>query len=213
MNDVRYQVLLHQETRDKLAAYREELLAEQPPGEPRTFLETLLNTKRPQIFAESAVFGDGRDWNPEELSILGDVGIAVPVTVYDNGRHAEPEVHETPFAAHLLYVPGALLANGCGRPPADWDEVTRDGVLDPEGYRRLYERRLLPLFRFANDRAAAKGTKTFLTVPGLGCGQFAGPFRGSLGGALKAELVSLLERHGEAFSEIRAVYCQRSFGL
>ncbi len=51
------------------------------------FLEIFVNTKHPQIFAESAVYGEGTDWNQAELSILGDIGIAVPVTVFDNGRH------------------------------------------------------------------------------------------------------------------------------
>jgi len=31
------------------------------------FLECLLNTKQPQIFAESAVYGDGRDWSRSVL--------------------------------------------------------------------------------------------------------------------------------------------------
>ena len=42
------------------------------------FIECLVATKSPQIFAESAVFGDGSDWNQEELSILGDLNIAEP---------------------------------------------------------------------------------------------------------------------------------------
>ena len=73
------------------------------------FIECLLRTKRPQIFAESAVYGDGSDWSPLELSILGDISIAVPVIVFDNGMHTHPQVHPEPFKATLLYVPGALL--------------------------------------------------------------------------------------------------------
>jgi hypothetical protein len=37
------------------------------------FLEYLLATK-PLMIAESAVYGDGRDWIRKESSILGDVG-------------------------------------------------------------------------------------------------------------------------------------------
>jgi hypothetical protein len=48
------------------------------------FIELLMRTKRPQIFAEFEVYGNGIDWNQAELSILGDISIAVPVTVYDN---------------------------------------------------------------------------------------------------------------------------------
>ena len=35
------------------------------------FLDALLNTKPPRIFAESAVAGDGPDWSLTELGILG----------------------------------------------------------------------------------------------------------------------------------------------
>lgn len=31
-----------------------------------------------------------------EPRLLGDISISVPVTVYDNGRHASPEVHAVP---------------------------------------------------------------------------------------------------------------------
>ncbi|BDS12454.1 hypothetical protein AsAng_0031770 [Aureispira anguillae] len=40
--------------------------------ETEDLLELLMQTKQPQIFAESAVKGDGSDWNLMELSILGD---------------------------------------------------------------------------------------------------------------------------------------------
>lgn len=116
------------------------------------FLEFLVNTKRPQIFAESAIMGAGLDWSLEELSILGDIGIAVSVNIYDNGQHRMPEIHEKPCSGTLLYIPGALLAS-CSKTPADWDEVTVNGEVDPESYKSLYERRLLPLFKYANEQA------------------------------------------------------------
>lgn len=37
--------------------------------------------------------------NSRELSILGDISIAVPVEVYDNGLHQIPEVHPDPETA------------------------------------------------------------------------------------------------------------------
>ena len=138
------------------------------------FLDSLLNTKPPQIFAESAVSGDGSDWNLTELGILGDISIAVPVTIFDNGHHTAPVPHVEPFTGNLVFTPGALLRNGRGRSPADWAEVTRaDGQLDPEGYYGLYERRLLPVFQHVDSTAYARGKSALLTIPGLGCGQFA----------------------------------------
>ncbi|MEM8863869.1 MAG: hypothetical protein AAGD96_36635, partial [Chloroflexota bacterium] len=76
------------------------------------FLRALMNTKKPQIFAESALVGDGSDWNMTELGILGDVSVATSVTIFDDGRHRQPDVHDTPFKGTLLFTPGALLRNG-----------------------------------------------------------------------------------------------------
>jgi hypothetical protein len=95
---------------------------------------------------------------------------------YDNGKHFKPKVHTTPFSAMLLYIPGALLRNGTGNVPADWHEITRDDQIDQASYKAFYERRLLPLLIYANDKAKSEGKKALITIPGLGCGQFAGPF-------------------------------------
>ena len=171
------------------------------------FLDALLNTKPPQIFAESAVAGDGSDWNLTEFGILGDISIAVPVTIFDNGHHSAPVPHSEPFKGILVFTPGALLRNGRGQTPADWAEVTHaDGTLNREGYHGLYERRLLPVFQHVNASAADEGKEALLTIPGLGCGQFAGPFAGQLGAELQAVLERFLTRHGASFPHIKAVY-------
>jgi hypothetical protein len=216
-----YTVLLSRTTYQKASAYLARLRAGQPAGNylqaelqakgldtihVDDLLELLLRTKRPQIFAESAVCGDGSDWTLEELSILGDTSIAVPVTVFDNGAHQDPQVHPTPFTATLLFTPGALLRNGMGATPADWDEVVRAGDIDPGGYFRLYERRLLPPLHYANHQARQRNQTAFVTIPGLGCGQFAGEFRGRLGEHLKEALARILEVHGATLPHIRAVY-------
>ncbi len=170
------------------------------------FIELIFRTKKPQIFAESAVFGDGADWNQAELSILGDISVAVPVTVYDNGIHYHPEVHAEPFNATLLFTPGALLQNGCGNIPADWGEVTENDQISYDGFYSLYERRLLPQFIYINDIAESKNKSAFITIPGLGCGQFAGKFIGHLGLILRKVLIDFLNKYCECFSNIRAVY-------
>ncbi len=189
-------------------AYLREQLSDQAPDSlsDAAFLEHLINTKRPLIFAESAVYGDGRDWSPTELSLLGDLGVAVPVRIFDDGRHHRPAVHPEPLSGTLLFIPGALLRNGRGCVPADWSAVTRDDQLDPARYRALYERRLLPLLRYADLDAAERGQSALITLPGLGCGQFAGPFAGRLGEALKDALIALLERHAAQLPHIRLIY-------
>jgi hypothetical protein len=164
-----YTVLLHHEAYEKALFYLGGLRAGASPGKylgdrlravdllritAEEFIEMLVRTKLPQIFAESDVYGDGTDWNREELSILGDINVAAPVTVFDNGRHQNPDVHKAPFEATLIFTPGALLRNGKHVTPADWEVVTGAGEIDPEAYYRLYERRLLPGLIHANETAS-----------------------------------------------------------
>ena len=216
-----YRILAHRLTYEKCAAYIEDLrsgtlaggyLGRLLPETARSTLtvealiELLLRTKRPQIFAESAVHGDGRDWSQDELSILGDISVAVPVVVYDNGRHSSPVVHDQPFAAGLVFTPGALLDNGQGQVPADWEAVTTKGEINLQKYTRLYERRLVPALAHIHRAAQEAGKQALVTIPGLGCGQFAGRFRGQLGDELKHALAAILASHSERLAGIRAVY-------
>jgi hypothetical protein len=170
------------------------------------FLEVLFQTKQPQIFAESGIYGNGKDWNLTELGLLGDISVAVSVTIFDNGQHRKPLIHALPFQGVLLYTPGALLRNDVGNTPADWLAVTAANLLDYEKYYTLYERRLLPLLIHANAEALKAAKKAFITIPGLGCGMFAGKFQGRLGVLLKRVLVDLLEKYGAQFSNLQAIY-------
>lgn len=170
------------------------------------FLEILMNTKKPQIYAESSLRGDGRDWNSYELSILGDISIAVPVIVFDDATHTHPEVHDKPFGAHLIYVPGALLHSGYGSIPADFPEVVTNGNIDAIAYKSLYERRLLPGLLYANNIAISTGKKAFVTIPGLGCGCFAGSFHGEIEPFLSEALESILSKHQARLQGLEGVY-------
>ena len=218
----KYKTLLSQNSYHRAHTYLEQLQAGQPAGSylqqklagldvtsltTEMLLEKLVQTKRPQIFAESAVTGDGSDWNMTELGLLGDIVIAAPVTFFDNGRHQNPAVHKPPFSGMLLFVPGVLLRNGRSYPPADWSEVvTADNQIDEDAYFRLYERRLLPSFLYVNEQMEQCGKQAFITVPGLGCGMFAGPFQGELGEKLKRTLQAFVFKHAQSFTHIRAVY-------
>lgn len=169
-------------------------------------MASLFDTKRPQIFAESAISGNGDDWNMHELRLLGDVSVAIPVTIFDDGKHHSPTPHKTPLSGVLLFTPGALLCNMRGYTPADWTEVTTaNGDLSEEGYYALYRRRLFPVFHYINAHAR-QPRSAFVTVPGLGCGQFAGPFRGKLGMHLQEVLQRFLSEYGDYFQNIKAVY-------
>ncbi len=218
-----YTVLISQQTwDDALEPYRQEVNRGGKPGrrledrllneslsastEPIAFLRELVNTKQPQIFAESAVFGNGLDWNQTELSILGDITMAMPVDIFDDGRHQMPKVHGEPLEGTLLFTPGALLRNGRGESPADFMAVTVDQNLDSEKYLKLYERRLLPPLIYADEICKNKGKKGFITIPGLGCGVFAGRFKGKLGEMLNQTLQKILDTHVSKLQNIKAIY-------
>lgn len=170
----------------------------------KSFLHHLLDTKKPCIFAESAVAGDGSDWNATELSLLGDISVSLSVTVFDNGQHSAPAIHARPFQATLVYTPGALL-RGRGT-PADWEECTNGTAINPAGFHRLYERRLVPVFAHIQKTSAASGRDAIVTIPGLGCGCFAGKFQGKLGGLLEKSIGRILADHGGKFPRIRMVW-------
>jgi hypothetical protein len=213
--NVPYEILIPDETRHRLAAYESDLTSGfATPGRRlvatleagHDFLTALLRTKQPLIFAESAVAGDGSDWNLTELGLIGDISVAMDVEVFDDGRHSGPEVFDQPFEAGLVFVPGALLRSGGPAKPADWDEVVdSQGRIDQDAYEALYARRLLPGFQWIDERAKALGQPALVTLPGLGCGQFAGPFRGRLGDNLERALRRFLDRHGAEFTHIRTV--------
>lgn len=214
----KYKVILSEETYSKVGDYVSHLndggsrgayLAQKLRGQQLSneiLLSTLLQTKQPQIFAESAVLGNGDDWTHEELSILGDISIAMTVKIFDNGAHQKPQIHSEAFEGHLIYTPGALLRNDQGYIPADWSSVTTDEQYDRHKYQKLYERRLRPVFQYISETAIARGRPAFITIPGLGCGQFAGPFRGQMGHLFQAALIKILENHGHGFLGIKSIY-------
>lgn len=218
-----YQVLLHPITYQKAIDYHQELVQGKIVAgfyfhqlltnkvlsnlSTEQFIELLFQTKKTTIFAESAVAGDGSDWNQIELSILGDIAVSVPVQIFDNGQHRQPKIHPIPFEGMLLYTPGALLRSGSSKwIPADWKELIKDGKLDFDSYYQLYERRLLPVLVYANQVAQKLDKKGLVTIPGLGCGQFAGQFQGQLGKYLELTLSLLLKKHAQAWQHLAAIY-------
>ena len=169
-------------------------------------IKALFRTRQPTLFAEKCVAGDGSDWTLDELSILGDVSIAARVEIFDNGAHSNPIAHTKPFDGTLIFVAGALLENGLGLVPADWQEVVSDGAdVSQVGLLQLYRRRLVPVFTYINA-CSTKEQPALVTVPGIGCGMFSGRFHGSMGRRLEEVLRQLLKEHGNSWPNIRAVH-------
>ena len=231
-----YEIVISEETFHKIQNYKQKLekspalageyLRSKLPAQGKLsqmsdeqFIELILSTKKPKIFAESAIRGGGQDWNNDELSILGDINVKVPnVTIYDNGAWGGGGIipdtnkrHETPFEATLLFTPGALLKKPgefAGEKTPDQQEVTNeDNSLNIVNYKKLVKRRLLPLFQQANEDSAHSGYKGLVTVPGIGCGAFAGKFSGKLEPHFTEALHEILEEPDYHFDNIAGVYC------
>uniref|UniRef100_A0A1B6IEJ4 Macrodomain effector MavL domain-containing protein n=1 Tax=Homalodisca liturata TaxID=320908 RepID=A0A1B6IEJ4_9HEMI len=174
------------------------------------FLQLLLSTKKTICFAESEVVGDGSDWNYSELRILGEISIAMATEVYDNGVWGIYEktfrTHEPPISATLVFTPGPLLYgyNFQGTTP-DLDDIYERRQIDQNKYTKLIERRLLPVLLYINESAKTQGKKAIVVLPGIGCGAFAGKFKGSMGEFLNKALQTILEEFGIHFKNIVCV--------
>ncbi|XP_022685865.1 uncharacterized protein LOC111258670 [Varroa jacobsoni] len=214
-----YELLLSSETLGKVVAYKQ--LLEAGPQQPGAYLSKqlegvsladltteqfigfLLKTKVPCIFAESKLRCDGSDWTPEEVSILGDICVAVEVTVFDNGVWStyDPQFipYDEPFPAHLLFVPGALLSNP--NSPDLKEVLDEDKGLSFDKYATLMCRRLMPVFDYINDTATERN-KALVTLPGIGCGLFAGDFIEVFPGYLEKTLFNILSNNHKRWINI-----------
>jgi hypothetical protein len=224
MTSTPYNIVVSDDTLEKIVLYKAEidagtvqagarLKAKIKPGMDRdSFIEALLATKLPKIFAESEIKGDDSDWNARELSILGDINVTMEADIHDNGTWSVTDksfkMHQPPLRGHLLFTPGALLkGSGFTGTTPDLAEIQdAKGSIDQNKYNRLVERRLLPLFLHAESTAATEGRPAFVTLPGIGCGVFAGDFKGEMGEYLNIALKTLLQKHGGRLPHIAAVY-------
>jgi hypothetical protein len=218
-----YKVLISKETESKLSKYLKELQdGSKIPGrrleyfinsrqidlksiDEKDLLDLLFATKIPQVFAESQDFSLNF-WIQDELNILGDASVAAEVMIYDNGVHRGEGIkeHDKPFTGELLFVPSALLNTAAGSTTPDLTELIKDGEIDKEAFYALYERRLMPLLYHANNNAPVNGA--IVTVPGLGCGAFAGYFIDSnLEKILQEAFVKILTKHAADLPNIRAL--------
>lgn len=147
----KYDIVLSQETLIRLVTYKNDLHTQKlQPGSylrgildaneahlnqtsTERFIELLLLTKKPIIFAESEIKGGGSDWNSMELQILGDLSVAMNVEIYDNGvwftNNERFRTHNPPLDGTLLFTPGPLLRGSIIGKPPDLNEVINIQIL------------------------------------------------------------------------------------
>lgn len=226
-----YHIVLSEESFCRIEIYKNDILAgnvtagyrlrtqiaAQPAGlstvDTDAFLEMLLATKQPRIFAESEIKGDGSDWNARELALLGDINVTMDADIFDNGvwdpRDPLFQLHQPPLKGQLLFTPGALLNTGrdfAGKSPDLLEVINEKGELDRKKYDALIKRRMLPLFAHVNAAAREDGRPALVTLPGIGCGAFAGVYRGFMGEYLKGALKNLLKENAAGLNHIGCIY-------
>lgn len=171
------------------------------------FTQLLIQSKVPQIFAESDVYHNKMDWNLDEESILGDITVHMPVTFYNDGGHRSYKSYVKPISGNLVYVPGALLRSDIkNTTTSDLQETIVSGKLNQQRFNDLYERRLLPQLFQINEQAGIEEKKAAITVPGIGTGQFAGNYQNQIKDAFRQALESVLEKHHAKLSNIDIVH-------
>ena len=218
-----YQIVISEETVERIAGYKADLidskaiagkyLREKISGLDLSnisiyeFIELLLSTKKPQIFAEQDAKCNGTDWNSREFAILGDINVAVRALAYDNGvwNGKISTKYNRPLDVELLFTAGAMLdtmSTGVENNP-DYKEVVENGKINQKKYNALVERRLLPLLSYVNNQAENE-KKAFVVLPGIGCGCFAGNFNGQMEEKLDKALQVILEKH--KFPSIKGIH-------
>lgn len=172
------------------------------------FLELIVQSKQIKVFSESEVKGNGKDWNRTELELLNLINTVAPVTIYDNGNYGASKVvvHKKPFQGYLLFTNGVRLKQAEGSVSPDADAVIKeDGTIDKYAYRKLYEERLIPLLLEANRIAGLNGKQALISIPGLGCGSFAGDFANIIKPIFRDTLLQILSDHQHELPNIRGV--------
>ncbi|XP_055314414.1 uncharacterized protein LOC129575260 [Sitodiplosis mosellana] len=228
-NKPNYDVVLSQESLDMIVSYKNDLFASKAkPGtylkkvldarkslldqtSAEKFVEYMLLTKKPKVYATEEIRVDGTDWNETEFQILGDLNIAMNVEIYDNGVWDPNEpafrVHNPPLNGALLFTNGPLLRSRSvvGMTP-DLKQIISGDDIDQDKYNRLVERRLVPLLCYANENSKKDNQRALVTIPGLGCGVFAGKFLGQMGQHLNQALQNILKKHAKNYDNIACIY-------
>ena len=165
---------------------------------PEAFIQLLMNTRKPTVFAEGETIGPMQNWNQFEYQIMGNICSSIEdVKVYDNGRWGRPKgvgdgrYKDKPHSINLLCVPGAILRKGF----PDYDTLVSNNTIDEKNYKNFYKAKLSAVFQQANDSAKRDNQQAFITVPGIGDGAFAGQFSGKTVQHLHNAIAELIQEN------------------
>jgi hypothetical protein len=184
------------------------------------FLEFLVNTKAPANLKKPPT--KIPEWNPEELSIKGAVGMVVPDLEiysqdetyvntqsqylgnedgdYDDAGAAISQIKPS-FRGSLLFLPNIeFVADKSGIQDENQD-------IDINKYYKVYERRLLPLLVHANYRVGLKGRNAFITLLNISASDW--NFR-DVAQAHEKYLQEILKEHADKLPHVKGIYLQKT---
>jgi hypothetical protein len=219
--------VLSQETTDWVTQYLDDLKNEQAsPGThlgkilenqdlttmtPAQLIRCILNTKQPKAFAEEVLKSkDSRSkscYTDLELRILARIGTVTPTYVRNDGGHYNSfKNHDTELPCYMGVVSAPLFTQDGGS--LDDALLEHAHKINIDLYNQEIEQRLLPVLIQMNQQAESNGDLLSVTIPGLGCGLFAGPLSGKseIFTSLQNALKQLLEKHGSQLGNIKEIY-------
>lgn len=168
------------------------------------FLSCIIKTKESSYIAaenETAF----KDWNQQEVDILANVSMVVKCKRLDNGRWKSSATDKRDEKDILLgFVAGLIL-----KPHSpDYKKVVKHGQLDADAYKAELKSRLLPALLAMNNQSQ-NPPGLFVTIPGLGAGQFAGEFQStkpSIGSLIGEAIKEIVDTHRMQLSNIKGIY-------
>ncbi len=182
---------------------------------PTKFIQHIINTKKPKNFAEQILVSPGTreqsGYSNYDLQILASIGTVIPSYAYNDGGHyGSFKDHVEPLPCIMGYISAPLFTFARG----SLDDVAltvQDGrSIDVNHYNREIEQRLLPMLLQMNLQAEKFGKKLTVTIPGLGCGYFGGPFGDngdqSVYSHLNNALKRVIETHADKLGNIAGMY-------
>ena len=141
------------------------------------FINLLLNLKVPNGSARISLAAPSQsEYNIHELNILARIGTVIYTHVHNDGKQSEFDSYETPVPCIMGFV-SAPLFDINDSAPANQEPVNSSSgrnQINSENYIKEMKHRILPVLIKMNDEALMRGKKLSITIPGLGCGIFAG---------------------------------------
>lgn len=173
------------------------------------FLRLIINTKEPKNFGEAVLDDTERateaGYSPTELHILANIGTVIPSYALNDGGHDNSfknNHNDEPLPCLMGFLSAPLFSRGS----PDYASLVKDGVIDQKKYTRFLEERMVPMLRQMSKQALDYGKQLDLTLPGLGCGMFAGEFRKTIRKNLYIAMQDILKKHACTLTGIKNIY-------